>query len=416
MKYKEIVMLAAALRMAASFSAEDVKRTAHWPVPLEQERATILWTKPICVQPACYCAWPTATIRPDGEVIVAFSGDRMSHNCPFGKVMAIRSRDNGETWSAPETWVNSVIDDRDAGLITLDNGDLLLHWFSGITFWYINAKTAPKSMNYRIWEKLDKTAVRAALGHWTARSADGGKTWEDPVRIHGQAPHGPIQLKSGRLLMVGRVSVWPGEYMPGEDKDAKHELPVLVSDDRGRSWTKLTSIVPPKDRYPDITAFHEPHVAELPDGTLVAQFRWHGKDEIIPQCESADGGKTWTALHPTGISGLPPHLTVLPDGRLLTVYAVRSPRLGKEIGEYGCLSNDGGRTWDVEHEIKFASHFSHDMGYPSSCVLPDGTILTVYYQTRGANRDIGGEYASPLTCIWATKWKVKRNSAALKRH
>jgi hypothetical protein len=96
----------------------------------------------------------------------------------------------------------------------------------------------------------------------------------------------------------------------------------------------------------------------------------------------------------TPLAGLPPHLLCLRNGKLVSVYG----RMFDAFGEYACVSDDRGRTWDVSNEIKLAGHFDGDLGYPASVELPDSAILTVYYQA-----DEKGE----KTCLMATKWKVK---------
>ncbi len=74
--------------------------------------------------------------RGGGELIIVYSGDRDSHVCPWGgKTQLIRSRDNGKTWSKPETINNTPLDDRDAGIIqTQKGGTLLISWFTSLTY------------------------------------------------------------------------------------------------------------------------------------------------------------------------------------------------------------------------------------------------------------------------------------------
>ena len=98
---------------------------------------------------------------------------------------------------------------------------------------------------------------------------------------------------------------------------------------------------------------------------------------------------------PVGLDGYPPHLIRLADGKLLSVYGRRRGNLG----EFACLSDDQGRTWDVKNEIKLAGHWNGDLGYPASVQLPDGTILTVYYQA---------EFKGEKTCLMGTLWRVTK--------
>ena len=143
---------------------------------------------------------------------------------------------------------------------------------------------------------------------------------------------------------------------------------------------------------------HEPHAVETTDGRIVVQIRCHSKSsgfaESSVQSESADGGKTWTMAKPMGLDGYPPHLIRLADGKLLSVYGRRRGNLG----EFACLSDDQGRTWDVKNEIKLVGHWNGDLGYPASCLLANGDILTVFYQSPGLGEN---------QCLMATRWRVK---------
>ena len=365
--------------------------------PKEQARAEIIWTRAICKEAEKYIGWPTICRRKSGELLAVFSGDRKYHVCPWGKVQLVRSFDGGETWSAPETVCNTVNDDRDAGIMELANGDLLVTWFSSLCYagnFPVKGRFAKPGSEHYMWqrhfEKLPRTLVREQLGYFTRRSTDGGKTWEPPVRTTGSANHGGIQLKDGRLLMVGRRWNSQGNFLP-EDATAKeeHELTVDESTDNGRSWHQIASIHPDED----IRQFHEPHLVEAADGTIVAQFRCH-IDFNLRQSESTDGGKTWTPVHRLDIHGHPPHLIRLADDKLVTVYGVRDGA----FGEYACISDDNGKTWDVKNQIKLAGHWCGDLGYPASVQLPDGSIITVYYQA---------EKIGEKTCLMATRWRVK---------
>ena len=364
-------------------------------VPREQARAEIIWTRAICPSKDRYIGWPTVCRRRDGELLAVFSGDRIAHVCPWGKVQMVRSSDNGETWSAPVTLKDGVADDRDAGILELADGTLVVNWFSSVVFaqrdeWKAHFKAIPNADLIR------------DVGYFTMRSTDGGKTWEAPVRMLGSTPHGGIQLKSGRLMTIGRYQKGGGNVVDGWDdprlKLGKCALTVEVSDDGARSWQLLSKITP-NEPY-KFGQLHEPYLVELDDGTILAHFRHHGDGgnqlkRSTLQCESTDAGKTWTPLHPTGIRGYPTHLLKLKGGRLLAVYGCRIPG---RIGEWAAVSDDNGKTWDVAREIRIAGGISSDLGYPSTVQLDDGSLLTVYYQAFKC-----GENPS----LMATKWRLK---------
>ena len=70
-----------------------------------------------------YFGWPSVARLQDGSLLAASSGFRLSHICPFGKVAAVRSYDEGKTWTAPEIVMDTLLDDRDAGICTFgENG------------------------------------------------------------------------------------------------------------------------------------------------------------------------------------------------------------------------------------------------------------------------------------------------------
>ena len=360
--------------------------TVHGAAKL-QKRAEIVWTKVLCKESGRYIGWPSVCLRKNGELLAVFSGDRDEHICPWGKVQMVKSTDLGATWGAPVTISNTPLDDRDAGIVELPSGDLVVAWFTSLAYCQSirdRSKLQPGSAKEQWFlhdEKISQAVKDEWLGSYTIRSSDGGLTWDKPVRTAGSAPHGPILLKDGRLLYVGRFF-----------KREQSVISVEESRDQGASWQMLSEIqARPEEQAPAM--FHEPHAVETGDGRIVAQIRYHGKDRCMRQAESSDGGKTWTVMKPTPLAGLPPHLIRLRTGKLVTVYGRRFDA----CGEYACLSDDEGRTWDVANEIKLAGHFNGDLGYPASAELPNGSILTVYYQS---------EKQGEKTCLMGTLWRV----------
>lgn len=338
-------------------------------------RAEIVESKIICEEKGRYIGWPTICRTQKGKLLVAFSGDRDQHVCPWGKSQIVSSEDEGKTWSAPVTINNSPLDDRDTGLVETPQGTLVLTWFTSVAY--------EKRPEYtRTAEKATPELRRQWLGYWTRRSTDGGVTWQDPVRMAGSAPHGGIVLQDGRLMQVGKVNT--GEL----------GLVVETSIDDAQSWQVISTVpIPPEEQYKH---YHEPHLAQKKDGSLVAMFRYQPEDKeqhFLRQSESTDGGRTWTQTHSTGIWGYPPHLLTLSDGRMLVTYGRRK----EPFGERACVSADGGAAWDTAHELTLCEGVNSDLGYPSSVQLSDGSILTVYYQDPGDDKD---------TCLWATHWRL----------
>lgn len=61
----------------------------------------------------------------------------------FGMLMMVTSRDEGESWSAPQILIDSTVDDRDGGFLCLGGGRVMVTSFSarldashkGIAWW-----------------------------------------------------------------------------------------------------------------------------------------------------------------------------------------------------------------------------------------------------------------------------------------
>jgi len=332
-----------------------------------------------------YHGWPTVARRRNGQLLVAASAGREAHVCPYGQVHLIRSDDNGETWSDPEIVADTPLDDRDAGVLETRSGALLVNWFSSVA-WMVTLHRQevgevdwlPPETQAR-WRAerervVSRVRVRDELGAWLVRSEDGGRTWSERIPTVVSSPHGPIELSDGRLLFAGKRQTPPEQWRDGS-AHGTGEVGVAVSTDDGRSWQWLTAVSPMAGHTQE--DYHEPHVVETADGRLVMHIRNHGKPyphETL-QCESSDGGRTWSPVHPIGVWGLPSHLMRLRDGRLLMTYGYRRPPYGNQAR----VSADGGRSWS-EPLIVSDDGFCGDLGYPSTVELADGRLLTVWYE------------------------------------
>ena len=354
-------------------------------VAAQESKATIISSQVICKEPGRYIGWPTIAKTAEGELLVVFSGDRDEHVCPWGKTELVRSSDGGKTWSEPVIVNNTPLDDRDAGIILTKQGTIIVSWFTSLAFdepqyqKYYSAEVTETWKRHA--EKLSPETRKRWLGCWIRRSTDGGKTWGDHIRVQGNSPHGPIQLRDGRILYAGKT-LW----------EENKSLSVEESSDDGRTWQRIGTIpVAPGEK---IEHYHELHAVELENGKIIVLIRYNPperENNIMRQTESSDGGKTWTVPHSTGIWGYPPHLIALNDGRIVVVYGHRK----EPYSERACISRDGGRTWDFDNTIELKSAINGDLGYPASVELDDGSIVTVYYQI-----DKEGE----KTCLMGTRW------------
>lgn len=350
----------------------------------------VLATRVLCREPGRYIGWPSIVRTNTGELIAGFSGDRDEHVCPWGVTQLVRSHDGGVTWSEPETITNTPLDDRDVGIIETQRGTLLVAWFTSVAFVEQQDRLRERYGDDVVngWhERIEAVTPELKarwLGNWTRRSEDGGKTWDEPVRTVGSAPHGPNVLSDGRLLYVGRGQL-----------DGTPALTVEESLDDGRSWRVISTVsVPPTE---SIDHYHEPHVVETANGRLVAMFRYQPprlEDHYLRQAESEDGGHSWTETHPTPLYGFPPHLLRLNSGWLVVAYGRRIPPYGERVA----ISRDGGLTWEGGEGIEISSGPNGDLGYPASAELEDGSIFTVYYQIAEPGEK---------PCLMGTHWRLR---------
>ena len=180
-------------------------------------KTEILTTKVLCKQPGRYIGWPSITKAKNGDILAVFSGDRYGHVCMAGKTQMVRSKDGGKTWGDPETITNTPLDDRDAGIITLADGTLLVSWFISyfhpdnprINKWDLENSWRPyiekiteEDKGKWLGRKKSDDSLEWTSGNWIRTSKDHGYTWDEPVKVVASSPHGPIELSDGSLVYL----------------------------------------------------------------------------------------------------------------------------------------------------------------------------------------------------------------------
>jgi hypothetical protein len=281
--------------------------------------------------------------------------------------------------------MDTAIDDRDAGVLETPRGSLLVSTFTSLAYepslekaanWPSERLTRWKAVHAR----LDSSQRKAMLGTWLIRSTDGGMNWSAPYRVPVNSPHGPIALKDGTLLYAGK-QLWSSPTRVG----------ITMSKDDGVTWSPMKEL--PTRPGDDFNAYHELHAVQAANGRIIVQIRNHNETNAREtlQCESEDGGKTFTTPHPIGVWGLPSHLLRLRNGNLLMSYGHRR----KPFGNQARLSVDHGKTWS-EPVLLSEDGASGDLGYPSTVELGNGDLLTVWYELRPD---------SPRAVLRQARWK-----------
>ena len=362
-----------------------------------------------------YAAWPTVAKMPDGSLAAVYSGNRVDHVCPFGRVLMRKSYDNGKTWGAPVTVIDTDLDDRDGGIVVFgENRDkIMITSFNNTTelqrdyFRHHKAHNLPLVTAFvdRL-EGLEDFNERqeSVLGSTYVLSEDNGKSFTDVTVLPITAPHGPCVLKDGSLFYVGMafMSEKGAGYSYGNFKPIENKTPLyyLRSKD-GKTWDEPVMI--PADIVPEGEDwfFCEPHAIELENGRILVVIRVHkSKDKKeywrgSYACHSDDGGLTWSTPELIADRGFPPHLVQLKNGLVVCSYGYR---YGDQMGQRVRVSADNGDSWSEEMILR-GDAVTDDLGYPSTVELDDGTLLTVYYHNVARGKNCG---------IYYTKWKLEK--------
>lgn len=346
-----------------------------------------------------YFAWPTVVRLQDGRLAAAASGFRLRHICPFGKTVIAFSSDEGETWSLPAPVIDTPLDDRDAGLCPFDDTGLIVtsfnntaaaqqNWLKSGHSFALDDPKIPYAAAYI--QQITPEDEEQYLGATYRVSRDCGTTFGPIHRCPVSSPHGPIQLRDGTILWVGRE-------FSADDSVQDNECVRACRITPEGEYERLGSIPAIYDGEKKMLSC-EPHTLQLPDGKLLCHIRvQEGKEPTFTtyQSESTDGGCTWSQPHAllSRTGGAPAHLLRHSSGVLISVYGHRSEPLGIRV----MFSRDDGGTWDTAHQL-YTNPYSGDLGYPATVELNDGSLLTVFY----AIPEKGGN-----AVIMQQKWRME---------
>ena len=344
-----------------------------------------------------YFAWPTVTKLDGDRLIAVSSGFRKAHIDTESKVAVWYSEDGGKTWSEPQVLVDTLLDDRDSGVVYW-NGKIIVSWFCASKQYYINNNAS----KYSEWASTipDDYDTKYMGGNYIV-SEDGGKTWSQIYTMpEGMfTPHGLIVNPQGGLTSVG--------YMRYNKVNKTWGTGIAVRtttgemNENGFIWSDAIIIATDTEQN-DKTGmdFQEPYGIYNDDGVLIVVMR---SDKGLYQCELYPGESKFTAWRKIAfVQETPAHMIEHSSGVMIMTYGYRGlyvdPVTGgtvsyternkdKTLGIRARLSYDGGLTWTREivltHGLYPASNTS-DWGYTSTVELSDGKLLTLYYQRTGS--------------------------------
>lgn len=331
---------------------------------------------------------PDLAWTPDGRLHLAFVTLTGAGNNPEA-VWLTSSDDAGATWAKPQKIVGSY-----AFQVRLaadpSDGDLYLTWLQA-------ERNAVGTNSFTV----------TGLPIQSSRSADGGHSWSDPVRVNteGRARVGaavPVVAEDGTLYVAYtdfKDDRRDWQDLEGPPHDGPFELVVARSTDDGRQFTESVA-------EPSVQPFRRfliyqpafPGLAVAADGSVYVSWSSALDDaaEVFVR-RSDDGGVNWTAPVQVndskvadGVWRYLPQIAVAPNGRVDVTYLERRDA---EAAALFATSTDRGRTWSniAVSEIIFDARIgplAHrrtqeaDLGSRLALVSDDDGVLAAWVDTR----------------------------------
>lgn len=340
--------------------------------------------------------WPSIVRLADGRLIAVGSGFRMRHVCPFGRVVASFSSDDGASWSEPVTLFDTPLDDRDAGVTPWKDG-FVLTTFNNTKYFqrqFMRSCGDGGQGDREIGAYLDTVSDATEERYLGSLYAFFDKNckllrWG---KLPITSPHGFTLMNDGSLFYVGRL--YGHQDVTGIPDSAPMRIGYVTSAD-GAAFSDPVWLDLPEKEVKEGVLFCGPHAVQLRSGRILVQVRAQKEGLFtIYQCVS-DDGKTFGEMKPLAVpegsfNGSPPHLLETSSGEVVLVYGRRIPPYGQRAR----LSYDGGDTWSKEIVLRGDGE-SWDLGYPATAECKDKSLITVYYQRFG---ETGGQ------AIQYTKW------------
>nr|CTQ95851.1 Neuraminidase (sialidase) [Kibdelosporangium sp. MJ126-NF4] len=305
------------------------------------------------------------------HLVAAYQQDRWSSIASQG-VVAASSFDGGRTWKravpatsecsgggnlkrATDSWV-AVAPDSTAYLATLAmtkaffepgsehviqvsrSGDGGLNWGpatvlardGGLTVFNdlpaVTADPFDSRYVYLVWTRIEVLSDTDFTGTTQmSRSTDGGRTWEQPKVIHDPGRNNQTIANKIVVRPDGTLVNAYTRYYPAPDGSYQHEVAVIRSADKGRTWSAPSKVA-------DLTktGVRDPETGTpIRDGSSFVQLAASGRDvyvawqdsrfssgtqDGIVLSRSGDGGVSWSAPVQVAANAFAPALAVRRDG------------------------------------------------------------------------------------------------------
>lgn len=313
----------------------------------------------VIIYDGAYPGWPWIAAGASGTLYCVWREGTVHDYSSNGRIMLAQSSDRGRTWTEAKVIIDKQeVDDRNAGIVELPNGELLV--------------------SYNTY-----TAERESLA-MVARSGDGGKTWaeSEPVGVpNSRTRSAAVVLSNGDLLL-------PLYTAPGNGALA------ALSYNNGRNWESLA--IPNADGF----LGDEWTALEVEPKRIIGVSRNNipNSDGFFWVTESKDRGKTWSVPIRTNVQSerypSPAQLCLhnatptllFSDRRMVSVAAAKT-------------GDAAFATWDVDNRIKAYQYRPDgspipDGSYPCSVQVTSKIRLIVDYEIGESGGKITGHYCT----------------------
>jgi len=356
------------------------------------------------------CAFPGICVLPNGRWICTFRAAPKKEPTEGQHVLLTWSDDMGKSWTEPSSPFSPYTSDgkyglfRSAMMTSLGDGKIL-----AVLCWVDHSDPKLPFFNEETEGLLD-TQIFLSL------SLDYGMNWSRPEKINTTSFNVPVPITGPILILKNGEFACQFELNKHyyDTVEWKHSSVMMFSKDKGKSWYDYT--IASND--PENRMFYwDQRPGVLSDGRILNLFWTFDRKTAtylsIHARESKDNGRTWSGMWDTGIPGQPAPPVSLPNGRIGMIYVDRTSNPVIKMR----LSEDGGSTWIQNSELiiygsqtetqtwdkrtmqdAWSEMGKFSTGLPTTAILPDGSILVVYYS--GYHNDltnicwarIGGNY------------------------
>lgn len=339
------------------------------------------------------CAFLPNVVPLGGDEVICIYRIGQAFYSTDGTLNVARSLDGGRTWTQEGRVWDVENDDRPYSYsaphaFRLSDGEIVLNAFR-IDFSDPRPQFNPETGGHRPSDKI------------IMHSKDGGRTWTPPRVMNlprGGLPDTPssiIELDDGRWWLA--LELWKA----WDDREPLHIKGYSTfSSDRGGTWSDAAPLESASDT---AKMFSHSRYVKMLDGRIAA-LQWTqkpGSAEDFPAhitISNADAS-AWTYPAPTNLMAQTCWLADMGGGVMAAAYTDRE---GMNPGIDVVLSQDGGKTWDVDNQVQVwdavgqeylgvervpeypKSHDNIAFGKPNLARMPDGTLIASWWCTQAS--------------------------------